>query len=500
LKFQEHDGEFIISRKSGPVDVAKKNGEIVTPIDLRAELMLKWFGLTSDEVKEKYTPKFNALLSYFIRKARNGGLEHPTLNASRQASWDSQVCLSYLLGFDWRLPQTLQIRKDEKKNTDTLYNMIKDGHFTDGDLDLSKMQARLDLVEREVEQKRQEAVSLTVVDGYRQHEIRANDLTARIRSLNEANLDDLDLVEGIEQALTEVEDAQVADVESLYQQVGVFFSEQIKHRFEQVTEFHKKVAQNREAHLKREEQNARERLASRKKEIIDLQSVLTEKLDLLRSGIAIERLTLIQSDLNRLEAEQGDLRQQIPRFKNVSDDKKRLKREIDDLVDAIGEDVRARSEPRKAAVDIFASTSQFLYDEPGELIMGQSKGVGGLSIDTDIAGKKSGGKSHMQVFCFDWLLVEASLKQDKFPGFLIHDSHIFDGVDGRQIGLALELAHKKCEELGVQYIVTMNSDDLEKVGRDNDDFDPDVDFNPYDYVIEPVLTDEAGGGLFGLRF
>ena len=66
--------------------------------------------------------------------------------------------------------------------------------------------------------------------------------------------------------------------------------------------------------------------------------------------------------------------------------------------------------------------------------------------------------------------------------------------------MALELAHKKCEELGVQYIVTMNSDDLEKIGRDNDDFDPDVDFNPYDYVIEPVLTDEAGGGLFGLRF
>ncbi len=280
----------------------------------------------------------------------------------------------------------------------------------------------------------------------------------------------------------------------------MFFSEQVKHRFEQVSAFHKKVARNREAHLKREERNARERLASRKGEIIDLQKVLSEKLDLLRSGIAIERLTLLQSDLNRLEAEQGDLSQQIPHFKNVIDDRKRLKREVGDLVDAIGEDVLARIVPRKAAVEIFAATSQFLYDEPGELIIGQSKGVGGLSIETDIVGKKSGGKSHMQVFCFDWLLVEASLKQDKFPGFLIHDSHIFDGVDGRQIGLALELAHKKCEELGVQYIVTMNSDDLEKVDRDKDNFDPDVDFNPYDYVIDTVLTDEPGGGLFGKCF
>jgi|GEM_PF-4883436 len=36
-------------------------------------------------------------------------------------------------------------------------------------------------------------------------------------------------------------------------------------------------------------------------------------------------------------------------------------------------------------------------------------------------------------------------QQDKFPGFLVHDSHIFDGVDGRQIGLALRFAQEKCE-------------------------------------------------------
>jgi uncharacterized protein YydD (DUF2326 family) len=456
--------------------------------------MLKWFGLTSEETSEKYSPKFSALLSYFVRKARNGGFENSTLNASVQSGWDSQVCLSYLLGFDWRLPQQLQIKKDQKKDADTLYNMIKSGYLSDGELDLNKMQARLDFLDREVEQKRKEISSSKVVDGYRQHEVTANDLTARIRDLNEANLEDLDLVEGIEQALTEVEDAQVVDVESLYQQVGVFFSDQIRQRFEQVSAFHKKVAQNRETHLRREKKNAQERLDSSKVEIIRLQNVLPEKLDLLRSGMAIERLTFLQSDLNRLEAEQGDLSQQIPRFRNITEDRRKLKREIDDLVDAIGEDVLERNEPRKAAVEIFAATSQFLYDEPGKLVIGRSSGVGGLSIETDIVGKKSGGKNHMQVFCFDWLLAEASLKQDKFPGFLIHDSHIFDGVDGRQIGLALELAQKKCDELSVQYIVAMNSDDLQKIEVREDGF------NPYDYVIDTVLTDEPSGGLFGIRF
>ncbi len=40
----------------------------------------------------------------------------------------------------------------------------------------------------------------------------------------------------------------------------------------------------------------------------------------------------------------------------------------------------------------------------------------------------------------------------------------------------------------------MNSDDLQKIERGEDDF------NPYDYVIDTILTDEPGGGLFGIRF
>lgn len=493
-RFADGSKEFSVLRKSGASDEVKRNGEPVDASELRADLALEWFGLSRDDTNAKYTPKFGALLSYFVRKERNGGFADPTMNASAQSSWDSQVCLSYLLGFDWRLPQKLQIRKDEKKDADALYNMIRTGYLTDGDLDLNKMQSRLDVLDREIERKRNEVTSSTVLDGYREHEVTANELTTQIKRLNEANLEDLDLVESIDEALSEVEDAAVADVESLYQQVGVFFGDQVKKRFDQVADFHRQVAQNREIHLKREKKNAQGRLDERKSEIIRLQRLLSEKLELLRSGIAIERLTLLQSELNRLEAEQGDLRQQLPRLKNVAEDRKRLNREIDDLVDAIAEDILERDEPRKSALDIFANTSQFLYDEPGTLQIGRSSGKAGLSIETDIVGKKSGGKTHMQVFCFDWLLVEASKKQDRFPGFLVHDSHIFDGVDGRQIGLALELAHKKCEQLGTQYIVAMNSDDLNKIEYEEGSFDP------RQHVIDTVLTDEPDGGLFGIRF
>jgi len=498
--FSDAGHAYTIEKKSGgKTDDVKLDGEPIAAKDLRTSLAQRWFGLSTEDTDQTYSPKFAALLSYFVRKERNGGFASPVANSTSQQSWDSQICLSYLLGFDWRLPQQLQVKKDQKKDADTLAKMIKSGYLTDGALDLNKMQARLDFLDREVDDKRVEVTSATVVDGYRQHETTANDLTARIRDLNEANLEDLDLRENIGLALEEVEDANIADVESLYEQVGVFFSDQVKKRFEQVAAFHKQVSKNRETHLKREREKASERLTVRKKEILVLQSQLADKMSLLRSGMAIERLTFLQSDLNRLEAEQADLRQQIPRFRNVADDQKRLKREIDDLVDLIAQDVLEREAPRKLAANIFAETSKYLYDEPGQLIIGRSSGVGGLSIETDIVGKKSGGKNHMQVFCFDWLLVEAASKYDRFPGFLVHDSHIFDGVDGRQIGLALELAHQKCEALGVQYIVAMNSDDLKKIEYESTDGEGPT-FDPTEFLMDTKLTDEEGGGLFGIRF
>ena len=45
---------------------------------------------------------------------------------------------------------------------------------------------------------------------------------------------------------------------------------------------------------------------------------------------------------------------------------------------------------------------------------------------------------------------------------MIHDSHLFDGVDGRQVISALKIGAETAEELGFQYIVTMNEDDAFK--------------------------------------
>lgn len=468
--------------------------------DLRSRLSNDWFQLEAQVLDEKYSPTFGALLAYFVRKERNGGFANAVQNSAPQKPWDTQVNLAYLLGLDWRLPQSLQLKKDDKKDADELFKMLKKGLLDQFGLDPQRMQARFDILESEIERKKEEIRTAEVVDDYRGRETTANSLTIQIRNLNEQNLADLNLIEDIEAAIEEItETTDDRSLERLYKEVGILFPQQVAHRFEQVQSFHATVARNRKSHLDSEKAEANRRLKERKVQISSLQSSLKEHLNVLRSGVAIERYAALQSELNDLEREAADLKVQIPRIRDVTTRRNQLKAEIDRIVDLIGLDVIERTDARVAATRLFAEISLELYDEPGELSLNRSKGVGGLIIDTNIRGKKSGGKSHMQVFCFDLMLAIVAKQNSKFPGFLIHDSHIFDGVDGRQIGLALDVARRKCEEHGIQYIVAMNSDDLEKISAEEEASGEKI-FDAEPYINPTRLADDETGGLFGIRF
>jgi uncharacterized protein YydD (DUF2326 family) len=108
-------------------------------------------------------------------------------------------------------------------------------------------------------------------------------------------------------------------------------------------------------------------------------------------------------------------------------------------------------------------------------------------------GSRSKGIKNMQIFCFDMMLMRLCAQREMGPGFLIHDSHLFDGVDGRQVISALKVGAETAEELGFQYIVTMNEDDAFKETIDG--------FDIRNHVLPVILTDaREDGGLFGMRF
>ncbi len=108
-------------------------------------------------------------------------------------------------------------------------------------------------------------------------------------------------------------------------------------------------------------------------------------------------------------------------------------------------------------------------------------------------GSRSKGIKNMQIFCFDLMLMRLCAKRGIGPGFLIHDSHLFDGVDGRQVISSMKVGAEMAAELGFQYIVTMNEDDAFKETTEG--------FDLREHALPVALTDATDdGGLFGFRF
>ena len=99
----------------------------------------------------------------------------------------------------------------------------------------------------------------------------------------------------------------------------------------------------------------------------------------------------------------------------------------------------------------------------------------------------------MNIWCFDMMNAILCSERGVGPGIVVHDSHIFDGVDERQVAGALVAGQRLADEYGFQYLVTLNTDVVPAT------FGEDFDFESF--IRPPRLTDSSEtGGLFGLRF
>lgn len=120
-----------------------------------------------------------------------------------------------------------------------------------------------------------------------------------------------------------------------------------------------------------------------------------------------------------------------------------------------------------------------------------NKGV--LKVEPKIDGDDSKGIKEVSIFAFDLACVIIGSEGGYIPGFLIHDSHLFDAMDDRQLCSCLNIGARLSDEHGLQYIVLLNTDRLEAVEL--------IGFDRANYPIETILTDKGDdSGLFGFRF
>ena len=449
------------------------------------------FGLSSLEAAGSKPPSFRSLFAYFVRRQASGAFMTPEKQATMQGTGDMQMALMFLLGLDWQIARDWQAVRDREKTLEELKKAAGTGAFGSIIGKAADLRTQMTLQEARLKKLHAEIETFQVLPEYRELEVESSALTRQLNELANANTIDFSAIRDLEGALTSEIPPNLEDLQAVYQEAGVALPGLVKRRYEDVKSFHESVVRNRRDYLSSELEAAKLRIELRDGRKAQLDHRRGEILGILKSYGALEQFLKLQGELGRLESEVQSLRQRFEAAEQLDGTKNELEIERNRLTIRLRRDFAEQKDQLAEAIVAFEETSQRLYESAGSMTVDETSN--GPMFKFPMQGERSKGIKNMQIFCFDMMLMRLCSKRRVGPGFLIHDSHLFDGVDGRQVISALRLGAEISSELGFQYIVTMNEDDAFKETIE--------DFDLNDYVLATRLTDATeDGGLFGIRF
>ena len=451
-----------------------------------------WFGLPGDFGTERFRATYRSLFSFVARRQESGGLQHPMQHSNQQQRWDQQATVCYLIGLDASLPGRFQELRNQEKLARNLRKAATSGELGRYFGKAAELRTQLALADARASRLRERLETFKVVPEYRELECEASEITGQINELNVENIVDQDLIRELQDSLASEDAPAYPDLTKLYEEVGIVLPELPRRRLEEVEHFHRTIVENRRSHLGSELASAQQRIEAREQRKDGLDHRRAQIMSLLSSGGALEHYTGLREELGRAEAETEMLKARLETAERFETTKAELNMEQARLVKALQDDIHERTDIIREAILSFEELSGALYERAGSLTIAETPG--GPQFEVHISGERSKGITAMQIFCFDLMLTRIGTRRGRWPGFLIHDSHLFDGVDERQVAKALQLGAQRADEDGFQYIVTMNSDSVPTEGFTGG-------FNLQDHVVTTQLTDATeSGGLFGFRF
>ncbi len=490
LDFDLHGEEFKVSRKG------KQPSKVATNKTNTNTEWLDWLGknMFALDALPDYAgrkPTFRSLFSYFVRREHSNAFIKPEKQASMQQAGDYQVALMYLMGLDWTIASDWQKVRDREKtlkelkkaaNADVFGNLI--GKSAELRTQLTVARSRLTEIIDQVK-------SYKVLPKYRELEQEADQITMSLNQLSNDNTIDSAVIRDLGNSLNAEKPPELDMLKDIYAEAGVILPNVALRKYDEVRSFHESVVRNRHDYLNGELHSAKDRINNREKERGKLDKRRAEIMTILESHGALEQFSSLQGEQGRLEAEVESLIKRFELAEQIEGTKNELDIERNNLVLRLRRNFTEQETAMSEAILAFERISKSLYESAGSMTIEPSSN--GPVFEFPMQGERSKGIKNIQIFCFDMMLMQLCYKKNIGSKFLIHDSHLFDGVDGRQIISALKIGAKTAQELGFQYIVTLNEDDAFKETIEG--------FDLNDYVLPVSLTDATeDGGLFGCRF
>ena len=448
------------------------------------------FGLKTNQ-QEKYRPTFRSLVSYAARRdGQTGGYQDPFGHHSKQLGWDKVINSSYLLDIDWESVARLQLVRDRKKVLAQIKREIKAGLVAGFADDTGRLEAEKTILEGKISAEKANLKKFQVHDRYNALQAEANKITQHIHDMVNENTTDEKYLELYEKAGRDEADADPGQIRAIYGDAGLVFPDSVVRHVDMVLEFHRQVVRNRKEFVESEVKRLKGNIRDRKKIIKKEDSNRASILEILESHGALEELVLLRGRHEKNVARLEQIENHLENTRKFEAGESEIKIDVERIFQEIRLDYADRRAPREV-IGYFYEYSMRLYESSGTLSI--SPHDTGYKMAASIERSGSHGIENMNIFCYDLALARLWSRRRHRPGFLIHDSTIYDGVDERQVAHALQLAEAEAASHRFQYICMLNSDAVPER-----DFDPGFDFDSH--VVMTLTDDSDEGGLLGMRF
>ena len=447
------------------------------------------FGLDpgAEPKREGRRPTFKSLAPYVMRRGGGRGAYRSPFSSRRmQPASDIQVDNAYLLGLDWEMAAEIADASDYKKRLAALKREAMGGILAGVIGSAGELEAALVVLE-EASKREEEAIrAFRVHERYADLEEEADGLTAAMHELVNARSVKARMLEGYRRSTERDTEPPAAGILAIYDEAGVLFPGSVRRRLDEARRFHESIVEGRRELLGPEMSRLEAEVREKGLRIGEMGRKREEIMGVLGTHGAVEELVEMQARHRQTVEKKADASARLEALGEIGRKGAALGERMARLRERAESGYEASGGQRRKAMLAFDRCSRMVFGAPGRLSIGAAEG--GYKLGAEIEGGGARGAGKMKVLCYDLALASLWAGRPESPGFLAHDSEMFDGVGARRAARALQAAAKESERLGVQYICAIGSDAVPY-----GEFDGGFDF---DSLVVARITD--GGGPLGI--
>lgn len=494
LEFEINSEMFCAQRSTKNPDKILLNGEEQSIFKFSKKMESLLFQIP-DSIKFL---TFRSLLPFFIRsnKASYVTFDEPVKVG---APYQKELYNGFLLGLDTNLIQgKYLIKKEQKRITDLTKNIKNDTllkEFFSNDKDVS---LRLIDLKEEITKLNGDIKKFEVASDYYEVKQEANTIKLKLeQSKNEVVLLD-NQINNIEKSLKLSSDLQKENIEKIYNEANIFFSDVLGKKLSELESFYKSIKVNRVSRLAKQKQDIIRRAENLSKICDKLEKEFDSKMKYLGAHQALDVILKVKDRAGELEKEKDKLEEYDNLINNYHKKNREVKQEF--ITSSISaekykEDIE---EHFKTKQEFFRKLSKRFYPKSAAgITFDNNDGENQIryNIQAKIESDGSDGINNVKIFCYDTTLLFRG--ENHNIGFIFHDSRLYDGVDEVQKAKMFEIINELFNDSDFQYIASVNQNQLNEIK-------PLLSKDEYKNIIENnvvlELTDESDSKkLLGIK-